>query len=64
MSASNRSCENLPPFFLSPRLANTRNQSQLVLGMLLFCQPLIVFLLPLLPIPPFPFLSQPSLGKE
>lgn len=34
MSLSNRSCENCPPFFLSPRLANTLNHSQFVFGML------------------------------
>lgn len=34
MSLSNRSCENCPPFFLSPRFANTLNHSQFVLGML------------------------------
>lgn len=34
MSLSSLSWENLPPFFFRPRLAKTRNQSQLVLGML------------------------------
>lgn len=34
MSLSSRSWENWPPFFLSPRLANTLNQSQFVFGML------------------------------
>ena len=35
MSASSLSWENLPPFFFKPRLAKTRNHSQLVLGMLI-----------------------------
>lgn len=34
MSLSSRCWENCPPFFLSPRLANTLNHNQLVFGML------------------------------
>lgn len=34
MSLSSRSWENFPPCLLRPRLANTRNQSQLVFGIL------------------------------
>lgn len=35
MSLSSLSGENFPPFFLRPRFAKTRNQSQFVFGMLL-----------------------------
>lgn len=34
MSLSRRAWENLPPFFFSPRFANTLNHNQFVLGML------------------------------